>query len=265
MWVRIEPLMLADPVRGRRWANHRRTLEAIAWKYRTCSPWRDLPDELGSFQTAHKRLIRWAVDGTWERILTAILASADAGDDVSWTVSVDSTVWRAHQHAAGQGKGGGRPVRTRRSRTWTLSRGLSTSGRKALGLAALAVAAAVVAALFLAGPFLAPMAIKALLVVGTMAAGAGALAYKSGQEQADRELVAKSARPSNPGPGMAGSADTGQNEQETRGPFPRAPATGFLSAADRSQNSGAWAALSVTTWQPSCVRGRAVQPARSGT
>ncbi|WP_443216958.1 transposase [Saccharothrix sp. ALI-22-I] len=102
MWDRIEPLMPADPVRGRRWANHRRTLEAIAWKYRTCSPWRDLPDELGSFQTAHKRLIRWAVDGTWERILAAVLSAADDGDDVGWTVSVDSTVCRAHQHAAGR-------------------------------------------------------------------------------------------------------------------------------------------------------------------
>ncbi|MFG5720561.1 transposase, partial [Streptomyces murinus] len=43
MWDRIAPLMPADPVRGRRWADHRRTLEAIAWKYRTNSPWRDLP------------------------------------------------------------------------------------------------------------------------------------------------------------------------------------------------------------------------------
>ncbi|WP_328550905.1 MULTISPECIES: IS5 family transposase [unclassified Streptomyces] len=101
MWDRIEPLMPADPVRGRRWADHRRTLEAIAWKYRTNSPWRDLPDELGSFQTAHKRLIRWAVDRTWEMILAAVLAAADADDDIDWTVSVDSTVVRAHQHAAG--------------------------------------------------------------------------------------------------------------------------------------------------------------------
>ncbi|MFJ3955806.1 IS5 family transposase [Streptomyces sp. Je 1-4] len=106
MWDRIEPLMPADPVRGRRWADHRRTLEAIAWKYRTCSPWRDLPGELGSFQTAHKRLLRWAVDGTWERIFTAVLAAADADDDVGWTVSVDSTVCRAHQHAAGASKRG---------------------------------------------------------------------------------------------------------------------------------------------------------------
>ncbi|MFE1904275.1 IS5 family transposase [Streptomyces gardneri] len=104
MWDRIEPLMPADPVRGRRWADHRRTLEAIAWKYRTGSPWRDLPDELGSFQTAHKRLLRWAVDGTWERILAALLAAADGADDIGWTVSVDSTVCRAHQHAAGAKK-----------------------------------------------------------------------------------------------------------------------------------------------------------------
>ncbi|MEV6357295.1 IS5 family transposase [Streptomyces hydrogenans] len=106
MWARIEPLMPADPVRGRRWADHRRTLEAIVWKYRTDSPWRDLPDELGSFQTAHKRLLRWGVDGTWERILAALLAAADGADDIGWTVSVDSTVCRAHQHAAGARKKG---------------------------------------------------------------------------------------------------------------------------------------------------------------
>ncbi|MFC8663963.1 IS5 family transposase [Streptomyces sp. NPDC057199] len=103
MWDRLEPLP-ADPVRGRRWADHRRTLEAIAWKYRTGSPWRDLPDELGSFQTAHKRLIRWALDGTWEQIFAALLATADGADDIAWTVSVDSTVCRAHQHAAGAEK-----------------------------------------------------------------------------------------------------------------------------------------------------------------
>lgn len=111
MWNRIAPLMPADPVRGRRWADHHRTLEAIAWKYRTNSPWRDLPEELGSFQTAHKRLIRWAVDGTWEMIFAAVLAAADADDDIDWTVSVDSTVVRAHQHAAGARKRG-RPALT---------------------------------------------------------------------------------------------------------------------------------------------------------
>ncbi|GAA0324593.1 hypothetical protein GCM10010302_74660 [Streptomyces polychromogenes] len=41
------------------------------------------------------------MDGTWERILAVFLASADDADDIGWTVSVDSTVCRAHQHAAG--------------------------------------------------------------------------------------------------------------------------------------------------------------------
>lgn len=87
MWDRIEPLMPADPAHGRPWADHRRTLEAIAWKYRTRAPWRHLPDELGSFQTAHRRLIRWATDGTWERVLTVVLTEADtAVDDIAWTV-----------------------------------------------------------------------------------------------------------------------------------------------------------------------------------
>ncbi|MFE5770562.1 IS5 family transposase [Streptomyces sp. NPDC056485] len=128
MWDRIKPLMPADPVRGRRWADRRRTVEAIEWKCRTCSPWRDLPDELGSFQTAHKRLIRWAVDGTCERVPSAVLAAAEGADDISWTVSVDSTVCRAHQHAAGaRKKGGSRPGRTRRDHALGRSRGgLST-------------------------------------------------------------------------------------------------------------------------------------------
>ncbi len=85
---------------------------------RTCSPWRDLPEELGPFQTVHKRLIRWAVDGTWERVLAALLAVADADDDVGWTVSVHSTVCRAHQHSARarkRGRPAGPSLRTTRS------------------------------------------------------------------------------------------------------------------------------------------------------
>ncbi|WP_420714598.1 IS5 family transposase [Streptomyces sp. NRRL WC-3723] len=104
-------------------------LSAIAWKYRTNSPWRDLPAALGPFQTAHKRLIRWAVDGTWEMILAAVLSAADADDAIDWAVSVGSAVIRAHQHAAGARKRG-RPAPvnqpTSRPRSRTLSRRLST-------------------------------------------------------------------------------------------------------------------------------------------
>lgn len=41
------------------------------------------PAELGSFQTAHERLISWAVDGTGETALAAVLAAADADDAIA--------------------------------------------------------------------------------------------------------------------------------------------------------------------------------------
>lgn len=102
MWDRTEPLVPADPVRGRGWTDHRRTLEAIAWKNRTNSPWLDHPAELGPFQTAHKRLTRWAIDGTWEKIFSALLMAVDAADDIDWTVSVASAIRSAIAAATGR-------------------------------------------------------------------------------------------------------------------------------------------------------------------
>ncbi|WP_412566613.1 IS5 family transposase [Streptomyces chartreusis] len=101
-WARIEPL-LPDraPKRGGRWRDHRQVIDAIAWKYRTGSPWMDLPEEFGSWKGIHNRLRKWAADGTWEKVFTALLTQADAEGDLDWVVAVDSTIVRAHQHAAG--------------------------------------------------------------------------------------------------------------------------------------------------------------------
>ncbi|MCM2419870.1 hypothetical protein LNW72_17685 [Streptomyces sp. RKAG293] len=52
----------------------------------------------------------WAVDGTWERVFTALVAQADADEDLNWAVSVDCTIVRAHQHAAGARGRGPRPA-----------------------------------------------------------------------------------------------------------------------------------------------------------
>jgi hypothetical protein len=43
----------------------------------------------------------WQRDGTWADTLTKLQARADAKGLITWDVSVDSTVARAHQHAAG--------------------------------------------------------------------------------------------------------------------------------------------------------------------
>lgn len=106
-WARIEPL-LPDrvPVRGGWWRDHRLVIDAIAWRYRTGSPWMDLPERYGSWKSAYTRLRNWAIDGTWERVFAALLAEADAEGDLDWVVTVDSTIVRAHQHAAGVRKRG---------------------------------------------------------------------------------------------------------------------------------------------------------------
>ncbi|MFD4793214.1 IS5 family transposase [Streptomyces anulatus] len=101
-WARIEPLLPdRSPRRGGRWRDHRQVLDAIAFKYRTGTPWMDLPKHFGSWKGVHNRLRTWAADGTLERVFTALLAQADAAGDLDWVVAVDSTVVRAHQHPAG--------------------------------------------------------------------------------------------------------------------------------------------------------------------
>lgn len=101
-WTRIEPL-LPDrmPKRGGRWRDHRQVIDAIAFKYRTGTPWMDLPEHFGTWKGAHNRLRKWATDGTWEKVFAALLAQADTEGNLDWVVSVDSTIVRAHQHAAG--------------------------------------------------------------------------------------------------------------------------------------------------------------------
>jgi transposase len=64
-WAVVEPVLpTAEGKRGRRWRDHREVLEAIAWPFRTGSPWRDLPEDLVPWQTGCKCHRRWSVDGT---------------------------------------------------------------------------------------------------------------------------------------------------------------------------------------------------------
>src|SRR6476469_2496590 len=108
-WARIEPLLPARGGRGRQWRDHRQVINGILWKLRTVAPWRDLPERYGPWKTCHERLRVWTADGTWDRILAAAQVRDD-GQPVHWTISVDSSVVRAHQHAAGARKKGDPPV-----------------------------------------------------------------------------------------------------------------------------------------------------------
>ena len=73
-------------------------VEGIIYRYRCGIAWRDLPADFGPWQTVWKRHRAWAVDGTWDQVLDALLVRADADGDLDWSVAVDSTICRAHQH-----------------------------------------------------------------------------------------------------------------------------------------------------------------------
>jgi transposase len=126
-WAQIQPLLPGNGRRGGQWRDHRQVINGIIWKYRTGAPWRDVPARYGSWKTLHDRLVRWRRDGTWDRLLAYAQTKSDAVGELEWVVSVDATINRAHQHAAGAqavgegraaGKGGRRPRRTTRPRRW---------------------------------------------------------------------------------------------------------------------------------------------------
>ncbi len=100
-WEQIAPLLPENGGRGAQWQDHRKVVNGILWKLRTGAPWRDLPARYGPWQTCYDRFVRWRRDGTWERLLSQAQTKSDAVGEVEWLVSVDSTVSRAHQHAAG--------------------------------------------------------------------------------------------------------------------------------------------------------------------
>lgn len=101
-WARLEPLLPdMTPQRGGRWFDHRSAVNGVLWRTRTGCPWRDLPSSYGHWKTVYNRHRRWSADGTWEKVLDGLRVGADATADGQWVVSVDSTVVRAHAHAAG--------------------------------------------------------------------------------------------------------------------------------------------------------------------
>ena len=86
---------------GGLWSDHRLVVEGILWRFRTGSPWRDLPGDYGAWQTTYWRFNTWSKDGTFNTILSQLQADAHDRDDIDWVASIDSCNARAHKHAAG--------------------------------------------------------------------------------------------------------------------------------------------------------------------
>ena len=111
MWARIEPVLPAlKGSMGRPMRGHRPLVEGAIYRYRTGIAWRDLPAEFGPWQTVWKRHHRFSTDGTWDKVLTALQAQADARGEIDWRLSVDSTIARVHQHGATAARSNQKPT-----------------------------------------------------------------------------------------------------------------------------------------------------------
>ena len=105
-WDLVEPLLPPQRSgRGRPMRDHRQVVEGVIYRYRCGIAWRDLPSSFGPWQTAWKRHRRFSADGTWDKIFAALLTKADGQGEIGWSVSVDSTINRAHQHATNLPRG----------------------------------------------------------------------------------------------------------------------------------------------------------------
>jgi len=106
LWALLEPVLPAGGHQGRPWNDHRLTLEGIIWRYRTGSPWRDVPEHFGAWQSVWERHRRWSDDGTYVRMFARVRAAAPERDEQLLNLlSIDSTIVRAHQHSAGALRG----------------------------------------------------------------------------------------------------------------------------------------------------------------
>jgi transposase len=106
-WERLREMVPGgrEGERGPR-CDNRLFVDALLWMARSGGRWRDLPERFGSHEAVKRRYYRWIERGALDKFLAAL--SEDA--DLEWLM-IDSTIVRAHQHAAGarRAKGGRMP------------------------------------------------------------------------------------------------------------------------------------------------------------
>lgn len=101
-WDRIKDLLPGRTgQRGAPAKDNRLFVDAVLWIAKTGAPWRDLPERFGKWNTAWRRFDRWARKGVWQKLFGIF-----QDGDLEWLI-LDSTVVRAHPHAAGARKSSG--------------------------------------------------------------------------------------------------------------------------------------------------------------
>ena len=111
-WSLIEDIFPKPKPMGRPPVDPRDMIDAIFWRLRTGSPWRDLPEEFGPWKTVYNHFDKWNSDGILDQVQHRLLQNIvkDNGIDMDlWCI--DGTVIRAARCAGGGGKKG---IRTNR-------------------------------------------------------------------------------------------------------------------------------------------------------
>jgi transposase len=96
-WAKMEPHCLgkaSDP--GRSGGNNRLFIEAILWIVRTGSPWRDLPEHFGKWNTVFVRYRDWVKADVFKRLFDAVSEEPDME-----YAMVDATIVKVHRHGQG--------------------------------------------------------------------------------------------------------------------------------------------------------------------
>jgi len=75
-WAIIQPLLPNKP-RGVPRVDDRRVINGILWRFRTGSPWADVPDQYGPYTTCYNRFVRWRKAGVWDHVLGEISKAFD--------------------------------------------------------------------------------------------------------------------------------------------------------------------------------------------
>jgi transposase len=102
-WAALQPAIAALTRRGPKGRDDRAFFEGVVWVMRTGAPWRDIPPSFGNWNTLYQRFRRWAKAERWERMRQLLLPRVEDGE----LFLLDSTIVKAHPHAAGARRVGG--------------------------------------------------------------------------------------------------------------------------------------------------------------
>jgi len=120
-WEVIQPILPKRTAKtGRPPSDPRLMLNGILWILRTGSPWRDLPERFGPWQTVYDHFAKWRALGAYDRILEALHIRLDADGTIDWDLwCIDGSSVRASRAAAGASKkAAGVAQKSRKTTLW---------------------------------------------------------------------------------------------------------------------------------------------------